>query len=306
MDCLACGTPTRETRVGQSAFDQCPACGLARLRGYDGGPDYWDTRQAADPYWTAARRSYFRAALRHLPTGRLLDVGGGVGEFARVALEEGRDAYSLDSSETATGAAAETLGDRAIRTVPEGERFDVVTLWCVIAHVTDPTGLLEYAGRWLRPGGTLWLTTPNFAFQRRYGRILAAAGRPMSFADEDHLWHFTQASVALLLARSGFGTPRFLYVGGTDRCTTLANRRILIWGKRAWNTTAAAAEIIGARLPTSELQVVSRCGPEPLVPVPVVAAERRGRRPSCRMEHAEPSALHDRRRHDDAEVGPPP
>jgi 2-polyprenyl-3-methyl-5-hydroxy-6-metoxy-1,4-benzoquinol methylase len=178
MDCLACRTLTRETHVGPSAVDECPACGLARLRGYDGGLYYWDMKQTGDPYWTDARRGYFQAALARLPKGRLLDVGGGVGEFARVALEVGFDAYSLDSSEIATRAAAETLGGRALQAVPEGERFDVVTLWCVIAHVTDPGGLLEHAGRWLHPGGTLWLTTPNFAFQKRYGRISQPQGGP--------------------------------------------------------------------------------------------------------------------------------
>jgi SAM-dependent methyltransferase len=258
--------------VGPSVFDECPACGLARLRGYDGGLNYWDTKQTGDPYWTDARRSYFQAALRHLPKGSLLDVGGGVGEFARVALGDGFDAYSLDSSETATGAAAEALGARALQAVPEGERFDVVTLWCVIAHVTDPDGLLERAGRWLRPGGTLWLTTPNFAFQKWYGRILATAGRPMKFVDEDHIWHFTKKSVTLLLSRTGFEEPRFHYVGGTDHCCTLANRRIIVWGKRAWNRSAAAANAVGARLLTSELQVVCRRGREPLTPARVVDA----------------------------------
>jgi hypothetical protein len=94
----------------------------------------------------------------------------------------------------------------------------------------------------------------------------------MNFVDEDHIWHLTQESMTLLLNRTGFGAPRFHCVGGTDRCTTLANRRIIVWGKRAWNRSAAAATTIGAGLLTSELQVVCRRGPEPLMPAPVVAA----------------------------------
>jgi SAM-dependent methyltransferase len=262
-DCIACGTATREIAVGPSYFDECRACGLSRLRGYNGRSDYWDAKQARDPYWTDARRRYFRAALRRFPGGRMLDVGGGIGEFTRLALEMGFDAYSLDSSDGATGAAARTLGGRALAAAPEAGSFDVVTLWCVIAHVSDPCSLLQSARSWLRPGGMLWLTTPNFAFQKRYGKILASAGRPIDFAAEDHIWHFTQQSLTLLFARAGFAPPRFHYVGGTDRCTALANgstiatQNVLIWGKRAWNRTAARANKIRVGIPTSELQVVT-------------------------------------------------
>jgi hypothetical protein len=134
--CQVCGSSQLDTHYGPSHFRECPTCGLARVVGYDGRPDYWDTKEIGDPYWTAAKRRYFLSALSVLPRGRLLDLGGGVGEFVSTALDTGWDAYSYDNSPEATAAARERIGLRALSSPTTG--FDVVTLWCVIAHVPEP------------------------------------------------------------------------------------------------------------------------------------------------------------------------
>jgi SAM-dependent methyltransferase len=256
--CLVCGSPQSDTRYGPSEFHECRTCGLARVVGYDGRTDYWDTKQTADPYWTAAKRRYFLSALDMLPRGRLLDLGGGVGEFASVAIEAGWDAYSYDLSPDATAAAQERIGSRALAEAASG--FDLVTLWCVIAHVPDPGALLEAVRSALKPGGTLWLTTPNFAFQRRYARLLAAAGRPLNFGPgDDHIWHFTADSLRRLLEAHGFREVRFHYRGVVEWCVAgRSSSSPLIAGKRAWNTVTHAGFRLGLPLATSELQVTAR------------------------------------------------
>jgi SAM-dependent methyltransferase len=226
--------------------------------GYDGGSDYWDPEQILDPYWTEAKRRYFLSALAVLPRGRLLDLGGGVGEFAGVAVDAGWDAYSYDTSPEATAAARGRIGSRALGDgLTSG--FDLVTLWCVIAHVPDPGQLLDSVREALRDGGTLWLTTPNFAFQRRYARLLAAAGRPLLFGwGDDHLWHFTAASMRRLLEAHGFRRVRFHYRGVIEWCATgHSGSKLLIAGKRAWNVGVYAGYRLGLPLATSELQVTA-------------------------------------------------
>lgn len=256
--CFVCGSPLRETSYGISRFVECPSCGLARVVGYDGGSDYWHSIETSDFYWTDAKRRYFLTALASLPRGRLLDLGGGVGEFAGVAVDAGWDAYSYDISPEATAAARKRIGARALETDATG--FDVVTLWCVIAHVADPEGLLDSVCQALRRGGTLWLTTPNFAFQRRYARLLARVGRPLSFGSgDDHLWHFTAGSLRRLLQSRGFRDIRFQYRGVIDWCATgQSGSRLLIAGKRAWNSVVYAGYRLGLPLATSELQVTAR------------------------------------------------
>lgn len=256
--CPICKSPRAETRYGPSRFLECPACGLARVVGYDGRSDYWDTKQTTDPYWAKAKRQYFLSALAELPRGRLLDLGGGIGEFAGMAVDAGWDAYSYDTSPEATAAAKERIGERAL--VDHGSDFDVVTMWCVLAHVPDPGDLLDFAGATMREGGTLWLTTPNFAFQRRYARVLAAAGRPILFgAADDHLWHFTAESLRLLLEAHGFRDVTFRYRGVIEWCATgTSSSRLLISGKRLWNSIFYAGYRLGLPLATSELQVTAR------------------------------------------------
>lgn len=255
--CPVCGSPRAETHYGPSRFLECPACGLARVLGYDGRTDYWDSKQTSDPYWAKAKREYFLSALATLPPGRLLDLGGGIGEFAGVAIDAGWEAYSYDTSPEATAAARERIGHRALGSRDSG--FDVVTMWCVIAHVPDPGHLLDSVRAALRPGGTLWLTTPNFAFQRRYAPLLAAAGRPIVFGGgDDHLWHFTEDSLRRLLEAHGFGDVRFHYRGVIEFCATgRSGSRLLIAGKRAWNAVLYAGYRLGMPLATSELQVTA-------------------------------------------------
>jgi SAM-dependent methyltransferase len=256
--CLVCGSTYDETTYGPSRFLECPRCGLGRVLGYDGRSDYWDSKQTGNVYWTDAKRRYFLSALAGLPRGRLLDLGGGVGEFAAVAVNAGWDAYSYDTSPEATAVARDRIGLRALAGVPSD--FDVLTLWCVIAHVPDPGQLLEAARGALRRGGTLWLTTPNFAFQRRYARALALAHRPLLFgAADDHIWHFTSDSLRRLLEAHGFVDVRYHYRGVVEWCCAgRSSSRLLIAGKRAWNGVVYTGYRIGMPLATSELQVTAR------------------------------------------------
>lgn len=258
--CLVCGSPYHETSYGPSRFAECSGCGLARVLGYEGTSDYWGAKETSDRYWTEAKRRYFLSALTKLPRGRLLDLGGGVGEFAAVALDAGWDAYSYDASPDATAAAQERIGRRALGEAASD--FDVVTLWCVLAHVQDPRHLLDSVRLALRTGGTLWLTTPNFAFQRRYARLLAVAGRPLLFGwGDDHLWHFTAASLRLLLESHGFRDVRFHHRGVIEWCSTgHSGSRLLIGGKRAWNAAVYAGYRLGMPVATSELQVTATLG----------------------------------------------
>ena len=107
---------------------------------------------------------------RHMPRppdvgGRLLDVGCGDGSFLSLARSCGWDVIGLDPDpEAATNAAKQGL------TVYEGgieyfdgktELFDVITMCHVIEHVHDPVNVLKICHSLLKPGGQLWLETPN-------------------------------------------------------------------------------------------------------------------------------------------------
>lgn len=268
--CDICRSPATQRQVGAHQVLVCSACGFGRVLTDHATGDYWDRRddldgELGDSYWTTARTGVFTTALRQLAgqvTGRtLLDVGGGVGHFTACALGLGWDAYSLDVSPSATELARVRLGaDRALSVLPEAlvGACDVVTLWCVAAHVPDPRPVIDEAVRALRPGGRLFLTTPNFRFQAGYSRLLALGGRPLDFLAHDHVLHFTPTALRLLLNQAGLAVDRFSYIGVTEDC--LLDRRLatlLVPAKRLWNWTAVQAARCGLPLLSSELQVVA-------------------------------------------------
>jgi len=53
------------------------------------------------------------------------------------------------------------LGD--LSTIEGSNLFDAVTMWCVLAHVSDPQALLAGCLRILKPGGVLFMQTPRWS-----------------------------------------------------------------------------------------------------------------------------------------------
>jgi len=264
QECAICGGPTQiRTHVGVR-FSECRSCGYGQID-VPGREDYWSPQHESgtdDAYWTRAKQNYFDSALRLLQSltdgRRLLDVGGGLGVFARRALETGWDAYTLDISPAIAERAAQRVGsDRSLVAVPPNMlgTFHAVTMWCVVAHTFDPVSLLATARSALVPNGLLWVTTPNFAFQKPYAYFRGRLGRPLDFAREDHVGHFTSRSLDRLMSASGFADVRFHFCGITECCLAADSQsRVLVEGKRLWNCTAIR---LNSNL-VSELQMTAR------------------------------------------------
>ncbi|MGH3851216.1 MAG: class I SAM-dependent methyltransferase, partial [Pseudonocardiaceae bacterium] len=195
------------------------------------------------------------------PPGRLADLGGGVGYFARCALDQGWDAYSIDVSPLAVAAAGERIGPQRSFVAPPAHLLgtcDVVTLWCVVAHVNDPRSILIQALNLLKPGGRLLITTPNLVFQLRYIALLARLGRPIDFREHDHLLHYSPTALRTILRQAGVDRVSYTYFGVHEDC--VAHRGlapVVVPLKRIWNRVAVAAQRRGLPLWSSELQAVA-------------------------------------------------
>lgn len=263
MECFVCQTPSTVSEIGGTAFRTCDHCGAASLVRHTFAADYWgESIDHVTAFWTSAKAAYFSSALKLLETKitgrRLLDIGGGIGHFARLALDRGWDAYSLDVSPGATQKAAETIGSaRALSRFDEAEAgtYDVVTMWCVVAHVPDPRTLIANAAGLTAPRGAIWVTTPNFAFQRSYARLRARARRPIDFAAHGHIHHFTTKALQFLGAEAGLSPWEWHYRGITEFCAMSGTpNRLLLAGKRGWNVATAIFSNMGGPNFTSELQ----------------------------------------------------
>ncbi len=107
---------------------------------------------------------------RHLPKpkpeyDRLLDVGCGNGKFLKDAQLAGWQCYGVDFDPQAVEAANSQGAKVSQGTLKEQEfpdtYFDAITLSHVIEHVHQPKKLLRECERILKPGGMLWISTPN-------------------------------------------------------------------------------------------------------------------------------------------------
>jgi len=150
--------------------------------------------------------------VRHLPAGdRVLDVGCGNGLFVAEAAAAGWRASGIDLDSPAVEAgrsigldlAVERIEERAAR---EPAAFDAVTLSHVLEHVPDPVAFLSAARALLRPGGVVWIATPNLAAagHRRYGADWVHLDPPR------HLVLFEDASLRRALEAAGFVGTRIL------------------------------------------------------------------------------------------------
>jgi 2-polyprenyl-3-methyl-5-hydroxy-6-metoxy-1,4-benzoquinol methylase len=139
------------------------------------------------------------------PRPRLLDIGCALGSMLEEAKAAGWDSVGVETSEFAAKYAAENTGCPVYAGTLEkaafrSESFDVVTLMDVIEHVPEPIALINEIFRVLRPGGVLFIVTPNFSsfFVWLYGSSAYGVW------PEHHVVYFQPSTARNLLLKAGF------------------------------------------------------------------------------------------------------
>lgn len=143
--------------------------------------------------------------LRHPgPMSRVLDVGCGGGEWIAQAQAAGWHACGVDPDPVSVDRACARGLDVRMGSIDAWSdlpgAFDAVTMSHVIEHVDDPRALLTAAFALLRPGGQLFVDTPNVdaASHARFGRHWRGLETPR------HLLLFTRRALDNLLEDIGF------------------------------------------------------------------------------------------------------
>ncbi len=155
----------------------------------------------------ATARQYLAELARYngTPSGRLLEVGCGEGDFLSEAESAGYEVLGVEYSEAACATANDRLkrgrveqGELADAKLPESH-FDVCVLNDVIEHVRDPLAFLREVRRVLRPGGALFIATP--CLDSWSARVMKE--RWMEWKPE-HLTYFNKENIQTALLKAGF------------------------------------------------------------------------------------------------------
>ena len=271
--CPACAGPDVRTAVASHAtgrrISSCRDCGAhfwhyredaERLEAIElqiewSADDYSDwvdiKREKVGPEAWRGALGWIREALPRATADRspvLYDVGAGDGEFLSVARDD--FGFTVTGNEIVSGAVALAkerhdvdldLGDLA--GLGHVETVDAVTLWCVLAHVTDTDQLLSDTHRMLRPGGVLFLQTPHWTRADTAAHALkrVTRGRFSKVPDRriaQHHWILhTRDSITRQLHRLGFvdvvAEPRLRY-------TLTAEAYIASMNPPSWSIRPAA------------------------------------------------------------------
>ena len=147
-----------------------------------------------------------KETMRFKKKGMLLDIGCGNGWFLRQMQGQGFKVHGLDLSPIACQAASEKVGKENIF---EGDVFsldlphkhyDVITLWHLIEHVSNPVKTLRKIHTLLKDDGLLIICCPNFDSWLR----LIFKGNWYPLSAPHHLFQFTPRTLNRVLRVSGY------------------------------------------------------------------------------------------------------
>ena len=168
--------------------------------------------EGEDPVYVSqmdARERTFAASLGRIERlvgrpGTLLDIGTAAGGFLAAATRRGWNAEGCEPNRWLAAWGAKHYG---VRIRPGGlfeqayapESFDVVTLWDVIEHTTNPRETIERCRTLLKPGGVLVVNYPDIG-----SWIARALGRRWLFLTSVHLHYFDRGTMTRFLESAGF------------------------------------------------------------------------------------------------------
>jgi len=112
------------------------------------------------PILTARGRRYSRLLAKFMAPGTLLDVGSAAGFMLKGFIDSGWKGRGIEPNPCMAAYARKRLSlsvdTGTLEQYPGSDRYDLVTMFQIVAHFIDPKKALEAAAQLTRPGG-FWL-----------------------------------------------------------------------------------------------------------------------------------------------------
>ena len=199
--------------VGKDQIVACSECGLIYvnprlkpeiiLRGYSEGHNENYVSQSIGRIETFTKGlSYVE---KFAPSkGKILDVGAAAGFFLKVAKDNGWETFGVEPSEWLVDYGNKNFqvnmtAGTLIGSKFNDDSFDVITMWDVLEHTSDPMAEMKEVHRVLKPRGIALINYPNI------GSLLSRlAGKNWWFILSVHLYYYTPKTITMLMEKAGF------------------------------------------------------------------------------------------------------
>ncbi len=209
--CPVCGEPGAESflQKGELRLVRCPQCAMIYANPVPvefASGDYYDTT-GAEYYLSPAKLESDYAGVRfsrelrlfrrYCASGEVLDVGCSSGAFLYQLNQRFPGRFKIVGTDV-SGPALDYAESRGIPIARgnfleldfTGKRFDAVTFWAVLEHLSEPKKFVDKAASLLKPGGLCFVLVPNM--ESLAVRLL---GKRYRYIYPQHLNYFTQATL---------------------------------------------------------------------------------------------------------------
>ncbi len=209
--CLLCGSNKLKNIFGDEHFiTRCSNCSFTFSRviaSEEVLQEYYDKYPIADEYFDLTKHRYISILDQFEPyrqSGKILEIGCGEAYFLDEAKAKNWKAFGTEISVPLLENARKkdhTVFE-SLEKIPLSEygQFDIIICLEVIEHLPDPKYYAQKFGQLLRPGGCLYMTTPNFNSLARF--ILGKSWNNIVFPE--HLCYFTGKTMKRLLTTFNF------------------------------------------------------------------------------------------------------
>ncbi len=149
------------------------------------------------------------------PHGKLLDIGCYSGIFLEAAQEVGYEIFGIEASRGALALARQKIkGDLRVGMAENilvdfpDKSFDIIILFDVLEHLSNPQKVLTLIKLKLKDDGLLVFSTPDFS-----SFLSKIQGKNWHALLPQHLFYFSVGNIKLILAQTGFGLKKYCYIG---------------------------------------------------------------------------------------------
>lgn len=204
--CPVCGQHGSRSRLQKGALIlvDCTTCGmvyanpvrsdLASGQYYDriGRPFYLSPDKLAGDYAPVRFERELRLLKRFCTGGSVLDVGCSTGAFLYQLKQQKPGNWQVQGIDVASAAldyaasqGVEVIRDSFLQHDFMDLRYDVITFWAVMEHLSSPKAFLDKAVGLAREGGHIFILVPNM-----HSLAVRWAGQRYRYIYEDHVNYF--------------------------------------------------------------------------------------------------------------------